>query len=611
MKHNATAYRVFSRCGCSLGAVAVALVSFHQSSSSADTTRTVREIVPGITLSQEITTGDHPLIVHYLRVDLNTKTVHVRSGQAMDAITLSGPSKGREPLHLLANRDGAVCGVNADYFPFTGDPLGLEVRDGELLSEPMEYRACLGLAGRSVQMAVLTHYGALDLADSTSMILSGINRVPQPGEIVALCPAFAASPRMTYPACVTVLSDVNLPVSVSKPMRGVIASVTELTAGASMPACPPGCVLLVGSGKAAGDLSAHCIPGATAKFRFDLVANSPAAQRGSYASRSALVRGAFQSVWQDVTEAVGGGPWLVRNGKVDVDWEIERLNKVTFVERRHPRTAVGFTADNVLLMVAVDGRSDISQGASLDELAAIMKGLGSVNAINLDGGGSTTMVVEGSVVNAPTDGRERPIADSLLVYSDIKPADSPIIEPAQRDPAIVVHAGESIPIKAPAATLQSANPSDLLWGTEDGLGFVSQRGVFTSTHAGSGSVLVHGYGGSAPISVNVIPADPSVIRAVMTAIADYPPYYAQISVTVTDRFGNPIQGVKLGAELAGGQLESPLITGANGQTTGQIVWDVAPEKRLVKITALNLKPLFVKMTSTPVKANSTQDPDDR
>ena len=97
----------------------------------------------------------------------------------------------------------------------------------------------------------------------------------------------------------------------------------------------------------------------------------------------------------------------------------------------------------------------------------------------------------------------------------------------------------------------------------------------------------------------------------MTAIADYPPYYAQISVTVTDRFGNPIQGVKLGAELAGGQLESPLITGANGQTTGQIVWDVAPEKRLVKITALNLKPLFVKMTSTPVKANSTQDPDDR
>ena len=80
--------------------VAFALLIFSTIESIADTTRTVHDIAPGITLSQEITTGVHPLIVHYLRVDLRAKSIHVRSGQALDAVTLNGPHKGREPLHL-------------------------------------------------------------------------------------------------------------------------------------------------------------------------------------------------------------------------------------------------------------------------------------------------------------------------------------------------------------------------------------------------------------------------------------------------------------------------------------------------------------------------------
>jgi hypothetical protein len=153
--------------------------------------------------------------------------------------------------------------------------------------------------------------------------------------------------------------------------------------------------------------------------------------------------------------------------------------------------------------------------------------------------------------------------------------------------------------------------ASVLWGTADGLGFVNQKGVFTSTRVGSGSVIAHFAGTSTAIPVTVLPADPAIMRATMTPIADYPPYYMQLSVTVTDRFGNSIQGVKLSTELAGGQLDNPLVTGVNGQAVGQIVWDAAPEKRIVKLSALALKPLFVKSTSVSPKPAIPQDPDDR
>ena len=76
------------------------------------------------------------------------------------------------------------------------------------------------------------------------------------------------------------------------------------------------------------------------------------------------------------------------------------------------------TKDRHLLLVTVDGRQSQSVGMSLGELAALMLRLGAVQAMNLDGGGSTTMFVGGGIVNGPSDGALRPIADSLLLYAD-------------------------------------------------------------------------------------------------------------------------------------------------------------------------------------------------
>lgn len=131
----------------------------------------------------------------------------------------------------------------------------------------------------------------------------------------------------------------------------------------------------------------------------------------------------------------------------------------------------------VLLLVTVDGRQRRSQGVSLPELAAIMKRLGAVNALNFDGGGSSTLVVQGGVANAPSDGRARPIADGLLVYApnEERPEDNSAPAPVLSDDPVWVRAGDEVRLPLPAPATQETGA---LWATRDGFGFVSQTGVF-------------------------------------------------------------------------------------------------------------------------------------
>jgi exopolysaccharide biosynthesis protein len=88
-----------------------------------------------------------------------------------------------------------------------------------------------------------------------------------------------------------------------------------------------------------------------------------------------------------------------------------------FAEHRHPRTSIGISKDGtVVILAVVDGRTRKSAGVSLPELANLMIGFGAYDAINMDGGGSSTMAIEGKVVNAPSDAAgERPVSDALVV----------------------------------------------------------------------------------------------------------------------------------------------------------------------------------------------------
>ena len=122
--------------------------------------------------------------------------------------------------------------------------------------------------------------------------------------------------------------------------------------------------------------------------------------------------------WEDGIEAedlLSSGPLLISGGKC------ETFKDIKFNTNRHPRTAVGIKADGTKVFVVVDGRSSKSQGATMEEIQKIMLWLGCTDALNLDGGGSSAMVVKGKVVNHPCDNKafdsegERSVANSILI----------------------------------------------------------------------------------------------------------------------------------------------------------------------------------------------------
>ncbi len=124
-----------------------------------------------------------------------------------------------------------------------------------------------------------------------------------------------------------------------------------------------------------------------------------------------------------VREALGGGPSLVSNGKVQVTAD-EEVFFGTSIPKIHPRTACGYTADGKLILLVVDGRQEASRGVDLQELALIMQQLGCVEALNLDGGGSSTLVAGGQLINRPVGGTAgREVMSALAVlYEAAQPS---------------------------------------------------------------------------------------------------------------------------------------------------------------------------------------------
>jgi exopolysaccharide biosynthesis protein len=120
--------------------------------------------------------------------------------------------------------------------------------------------------------------------------------------------------------------------------------------------------------------------------------------------------------WDLARDVVGGAGLLVSAGAPVTDWTSERL-RAGFTTQRHPRTMAGVDRDGFLWLFAADGRQpDRSIGMTFDDLVRLALAHGLRDALNLDGGGSTTMVVQGRVVNRPSDlTGPRAVSDALVV----------------------------------------------------------------------------------------------------------------------------------------------------------------------------------------------------
>ncbi len=116
--------------------------------------------------------------------------------------------------------------------------------------------------------------------------------------------------------------------------------------------------------------------------------------------------------------AIGGGPALIQDSKISISNNEEHMFTGKAINDKHPRTAMGYTADGKLIILVVQGRfPTIAEGASLNHLAAILLDLGCVEALNLDGGGSSCLLVNGKETIQPSDKVQRAVPAVFIIQA--------------------------------------------------------------------------------------------------------------------------------------------------------------------------------------------------
>lgn len=594
----------------------------------ADTT--VKRLALGVTLTQEIDQKT-PLIINVVSVDLTAPGVRLGVGIGQDKITGMDGTHGREDVSRLARRWGAIAAVNADFFPYTGDPLGVGIRDGELFSEPFlgirqgGPRVTLGVTpdGRGVLFDNLGFLGDLQASDGERGFIGGINRPVTQGETIVYSGLYGPVTGNKPGGVEAVVRNVNLPVRANKLLAGRVESVRAVQ-GATESIPTDGVVLSGGPGTGADFLARHLHPGDQVSFvlavapvgdtvRAVQIAALPRTGRDLPSRAGAgISRGAW--AWAQVPQAVGGGPRLLVNGQVAVDAAAEGFD-AGFSDGLNPRTAAGTTRDGRhLLLVTVDGRQAFSKGVSLAGMAAIMKRYGAWNAINLDGGGSTAMAVGGMTVSNPQGGgSERPVADMLLVYSDhalqpgapALPSLAADAEAAQEGlvthlivPQTSVSIGRAIPLKIQEGSrLISGTSPAIVWQgpVTGGVGFVNQKGYLITTAPGKGTVAAL-YGGhllTAPVTVlGATPAPATyTLRARFAADPDGIFHRAQFVVRIADRSGKPLAHAPVTLTVTGGTADkNTLQTDLDGSVTVGITW-TADQGGSVRVSSGTLTPV--------------------
>lgn len=324
-----------------------------------------------------------PQVIHLLRVD--PRQAVLRLGQAMDEVV------GAETTSSMSRRAGALAAINGGYFRTTGvargEPVGLLVKDGRVLSEPVRNRASLAI-GQDVPQRLAIVFPTLTLTlrvGKSRLPVDGINRPREADELIVYTPDYHRT-TLTAPG--------GDELAVRKGHRP-----EPLSAGAGRASrvIPADGMVVSAHGKARERLEAVWRTDRSVSLQTDLQTGAP----------ESLSPGLL----------LGAGPQLLRQGAVVLKEQVESYAP-SFMTDRAPRTAIGWQPDGTILLVVVDGRQpQWSVGMTLAELADLMRDLGCQEALNLDGGGSTTMVVRDRVVNRPSDATgERPVSDAILLF---------------------------------------------------------------------------------------------------------------------------------------------------------------------------------------------------
>ena len=349
--------------------------------------KTTTRLMPGVTYTKEVRwVRGGPVVTHVI-------TGPKPGGLwALRPVLSGGTVLGSEPVTAMQRRlfgQATVAGVNGDYFNLLqGRPSGILLQDGVLDARPNKLRSSLGIAfDGTVRVRQLAYSGTWQVEGFAAHRLEEFNHeLLKPPGVALFTPAWGGRTPQRRSALDVVLT--GMPPTVANGYH--TATVARLQPGGGT-AVPSDGAVLQAQGTWRQPLREQAQPG-----------------------RTVTVQASVSPLWADVADAIGGGPVLVRNGRAifraGEDFTADQLVP------HHPRTAVGQLAGGRVILVAVDGRSGLSQGLRNWEVALEMMRLGAVRAMGFDGGGSTTLAFDGRLLNAPSDGSERAVADGLFVF---------------------------------------------------------------------------------------------------------------------------------------------------------------------------------------------------
>jgi hypothetical protein len=368
-------------------------------------------LAPGIQYSHyALRTSSGPLRIHHLRLDMANPEVRLGVGLAHNQ--LISPD---ETVSSMVRRSGAVAGINGDYFDIgdSGMPLNILVQEGRLLRSPAGRAALtVGTDGRARIVRYSWHGSILLPTTRATHWVSGFNTGTIPNGLTVLSTIRGYGAPPPDPGVRQTVVEVVPAEAPSDPTAGgeVNGAVPGTGAGTSYKVkqvwsqqayyapFPRGTLLLVGRGRAADWLLQNLSPEVPLEVNLTT-----------------------EPDWRGADVVIGGGPILVQNGQL-IDDPLSPVPGERF--RRNPVAAVGISRDaRTLLLVSVDGRQPrLSVGLTQPQLGSYMKWLGAYQAMEFDSGGSVTMAVRlpgrpaAVVVNSPSDGHERPVANALLVF---------------------------------------------------------------------------------------------------------------------------------------------------------------------------------------------------
>ena len=404
-------------------------------------------LMPGVTYEKAVQFTPHgPVALHVVTGPRPEGLYALRPVLSNETIV------GRETVTLMQKRlssTATAVGVNADFFaPSTGRPSGVLMRDGVVASPPYGDRSSVGIAvDGSLDIRRVEFFGTWRGLGQRRP-LTDMNQFPVANGISLFTPAYGPA----TPAASGTTEVVIHPLPPATPNTDLTGPVVHV-AGAGGTAIPPDGAVLVARGTAAARLAEEASIGSTVTLRI-----------------------IFRPEWTGILEAVGGGPVIVRNRG-----PVFRSNEAFTSSQlgpRHPRApAVGQLADGRIRLVVVDGRRPgYSVGMTNFELAQTMVRLGAVTAAAFDGGGSSTLAFNGTLLNRPSDsGGERPVPNALqlMYYGVYAPTPEAVVSPN----------GDGYRRAAARALLQGRRPFDR---DRHPLRAGERAGVHRDAHPGAG-----------------------------------------------------------------------------------------------------------------------------